>query len=73
MCLVGGRPLCHRLRRHRLRRQGFNGDGRTDRASLQDSVTASVESEGIRPRQSETSSRLFDNGRPLTEELEVRF
>ena len=29
---------------NRLRRQGFNGDGRTDRASLQDSVTASIES-----------------------------
>ena len=28
-CLVGGRPLYQRLQHH-----GFNGDGRTDRASL---------------------------------------
>ena len=71
-----GRTLCERLQ-HR----SINGDGRPparySRASLQDSVTASVESEGVprprrpvgthdlcvRPRQSETSSRSFDNGR----------
>ena len=29
----------------RLQHRGINGDGRTDRASLQDSVTASIESE----------------------------
>ena len=37
--LAGGRPLYQKLQ-HR----GINGDGRTDRASLQDSVTASIES-----------------------------
>ena len=42
-CLVGGRPL-----RQRLQRQGLNGDGRTDRASLQDSVSASLESYYVR-------------------------
>ena len=38
-CLVGGRPLSNDLDDVTL-----DGDGRTDRASLQDSVTASIES-----------------------------
>ena len=32
-CLAGGRPLYQRLRR-----RGFNRDGRTDRASLQRAI-----------------------------------
>ena len=37
------RPLCQKLQ-HR----DINGDGRSDRASLQGSVTASIEPEGVR-------------------------
>ena len=58
------RPLCQRLQR-----QGFNGDGRTDRASLQGVVTASgvrcVKGYSVKVLTGTDARLCLTGGRPL--------